>query len=105
MVVLNRGRLREAFAITELADDLTTTAEVAALAAHLAFFSGSYRDALQAAERSVLAADASGELALRVYARRCGCVVFGNLDVPEWPDRLAQQPRSSWRPATAGRRR
>jgi diguanylate cyclase (GGDEF)-like protein len=98
MVVLNQGRLREAFALTEraeaeaeIAGDLTTTVEVAALSAHLAFFSGSYREALQAAERSVAAADASGELALRVYARRCGCVVFGNLDVPEWPDRLAQQ--------------
>jgi diguanylate cyclase (GGDEF)-like protein len=98
MVVLNEGRLREAFAITEraeaeaeIAGDLTTTVEVAALSAHLAFFSGSYREALQAAERSVAAADASGDLTLRVYARRCGCVVFGNLDVPEWPDRLAQQ--------------
>ena len=98
MVVLNQGHVREAFALTERAeaqaeqaDDPTTTVEVAALAAHLSFFTGSYREALRAAERAVSVADASGDLALRVYARRCACIVFGNLDVPEWPSRLAEQ--------------
>ena len=44
MVVLNQGRLREAFALTEraeaeaeIADDLTTTVEVAALSARTVF--------------------------------------------------------------------
>ena len=34
-------------------------------------------------------ADRAGDDALRrCHARRCGCVVFANLDAPEWPARL-----------------
>src|SRR5204862_1539913 len=40
------------------------------------------------AERCVAVADAGGDDARRLYARRCGCMVFANLDAPEWPDRL-----------------
>src|SRR5215217_8410058 len=40
------------------------------------------------AELAVELADRSGELLLRVFARRTGCVVFGNLGVASWPERL-----------------
>lgn len=95
MVTLHRGGLRPAFtlaaeaaAFARATDDPFAVVEVAALEAHLAFFSGSYREALASAERCVEVADASGDDALRLYARRCGCVVFANLEAPEWPDRL-----------------
>jgi diguanylate cyclase (GGDEF)-like protein len=95
MITLNRGAMRQAFALAaeaeaeaELAGDAAATVEVAALEAHLSFYSGSYRDALRHAERCIEAADQDGDLALRLHARRGACVVLGNLDVPEWPERL-----------------
>ncbi|MDX6684458.1 MAG: hypothetical protein QOF86_586 [Baekduia sp.] len=95
MITLNRGGMRAAFglaaeaeAAAEAADDPAATVEVAVLEAHLSFFSGSYREALHHAERCIAIADADGELSLRVYARRSSCMVLGNLDVPEWPERL-----------------
>jgi diguanylate cyclase (GGDEF)-like protein len=95
MVTLNRGGLRPAFALAaaaqaEAAVDPRAVVEVAALEAHLSFFSGSYREALAQAERSVAVADLAGDDALRLYARRCACLVFGNLDAPEWPERLRE---------------
>jgi diguanylate cyclase (GGDEF)-like protein len=95
MVTLHRGGLRPAFALAAEAaaiarevQDPRATVEVAALEAHLGFFSGSYREALASAETCVAVADLAGDDALRLYARRCGCVVFANLDAPEWPERL-----------------
>jgi diguanylate cyclase (GGDEF)-like protein len=93
MITLNRGGLRPAFALAaeaqaEGSDDPRAVVEVAALEAHLSFFSGSYREALAQAERCVAVADLAGDDALALYARRCGCLVFGNLDAPEWPERL-----------------
>jgi diguanylate cyclase (GGDEF)-like protein len=97
MITLNRGRLRAAFALAaeaeveaEAAGDGTATVEVAGLNAQLSFFSGSYREALRHAERCIAVADADGTPALRIYARRCACMVLGNLDVPEWPERLEE---------------
>jgi diguanylate cyclase (GGDEF)-like protein len=95
MVTLHRGGLRQAFALAAEAaaygrgvEDPWTVVEVAALEAHLAFFSGSYREALAAAERCVAAADRAGDDALALYARRCSCMVFANLGAPDWPERL-----------------
>lgn len=96
MVTLHRGGLRPAFTLAAEAatfargagEDPFAVAEVAALEAHLGFFSGSYREALASAERCVAVADLAGDDALRLYARRCACVVFANLEAPEWPDRL-----------------
>jgi diguanylate cyclase (GGDEF)-like protein len=97
MVAIDHGALRDAFAIAaeaeavaERAGDDALTVEAAAMGAHLSFFSGSYREALRQAERSVKVADVSGDDRLRIYARRCACMVFGNLDVPEWPEMLQE---------------
>jgi diguanylate cyclase (GGDEF)-like protein len=98
VVTLNRGALRAAYALASRAalhadgtDDDTAHVETAALEAQLSFFTGSYNDALRAAERMIARADATGRPDLKLYARRAGCVVFGNLAVPEWPTRLQQQ--------------
>jgi diguanylate cyclase (GGDEF)-like protein len=99
MITLNRGGLRPAFTLAAEAsaevatggaagDDPAAVVEVAALEAHLGFFSGSYREALTQAQRGIAVADLAGDNGLRLYARRCACLVFGNLDAPEWPERL-----------------
>jgi diguanylate cyclase (GGDEF)-like protein len=98
MITLNRGGLRPAFTLAAEASaevaaggagaDPAAVVEVAALEAHLGFFSGSYREALAQAQRAIAVADLAGDDALRLYARRCACLVFGNLDAPEWPERL-----------------
>lgn len=97
MVTLHGGGLRPAFtlaaeaaAIVRELEDPFAVVEVAALEAHLGFFSGSYREALASAETCVAVADLAGDDALRLYARRYGCVVFANLDAPEWPERLEE---------------
>ena len=90
---LHRGDLHGALALAAEGDllageDLTARAELAALKSHLNFFSGSYAAALAEAELAVELADRSGDLLLRVFARRMGCVVFGNMGVASWPERL-----------------
>jgi diguanylate cyclase (GGDEF)-like protein len=90
---LHRGDLHGALALAAEGDllageDLVARAELAALKSHLNFFSGSYAAALAEAELAVELADGSGDELLRVFARRMGCVVFGNLAVASWPARL-----------------
>jgi diguanylate cyclase (GGDEF)-like protein len=90
---LHRGDMRGALALAAEGDlhageDPTARAELAALKSHLNFFSGSYAAALAEAELAVELADRTGDLLLRVFARRMGCVVFGNLGVASWPERL-----------------
>ena len=92
-VALHRGELRGAVALAAEAervagDHPVARVEVAALQAHLSFFSGSYGDALAQAEQAVTGADATGDVALRVFARRAACLVFGNVGVRDWPERL-----------------
>jgi diguanylate cyclase (GGDEF)-like protein len=112
IVTVNQGRLRAAFglaaeaeALAEATADPAATVEVAGLNAQLSFFSGSYREALRHAERCIAVADGSDEFGLRIYARRCCCMVLGNLDVPEWPERLDEllamsvQSGSAWEEA------
>jgi diguanylate cyclase (GGDEF)-like protein len=93
MVTMHRGDLRGAFALAADAgrvagDDTRAGAELAALKAHLDFFSGSYASALANAELATELADRTGDPSLRVFARRMGCIAFGNLGVTDWPERL-----------------
>ena len=94
-VSLHRGDLHGALALAaegdlHAGDDPFPRAELAALKSHLNFFSGSYAAALAEAELAVELADRTGDLLLRVFARRTGCVVFGNLGVANWPERLQE---------------
>ena len=96
-ITLHRGDLRgavglaaEAERIAALGDGVASHVEVAALKAHLSFFSGSYTEALLEAERAVDLSDRAGDLALRVFARRAACLVFGNIGVRDWAERLAE---------------
>jgi diguanylate cyclase (GGDEF)-like protein len=92
---LHRGDLHGALALAaegdlHAGDDPFPRAELAALKSHLNFFSGSYAAALAEAEHAVELADRTGDLLLRVFARRMGCVVFGNMGVADWPERLQE---------------
>jgi diguanylate cyclase (GGDEF)-like protein len=95
-VSLHRGDLRGALELAvdaeryaERHDDLATRAEIAALKAQLGFFTGSYTEALRHAELAVSIADETGDVALRIYARRATCMVFGNVGVRDLPERIA----------------
>jgi diguanylate cyclase (GGDEF)-like protein len=97
LITLHQGDMSSAFQLAaaaeveaEISHDDTATVDVAALGAHLNFFAGSYPEALRHAQRGIAVADWTGDLELRIYARRCGCMVLGNLDVPEWPKRLEE---------------
>jgi diguanylate cyclase (GGDEF)-like protein len=68
--------------------DEAARCEVAALKAHLSFFSGSYAEALQQVEAAIAHADGDGDLDLRVFARRAACMVFGNVGVSDWDGKL-----------------
>jgi diguanylate cyclase (GGDEF)-like protein len=96
-VMLQRGDLRGAIALVAEADedaargdDRRAHAEVAAVKAHLSFFAGSYAESLMQAERAISLADREGDPPLRIFARRSACLVFGNLGVRDWPERLAE---------------
>src|SRR5215217_2674759 len=96
-VTLHRGDLEGAFALAvdaerlvEAGADDTAAAEVYGLKGHLAFFSGSYTDALRHAELGLASADRAGDLDLRIFARRAACLVFGNVGVADWPEQLAE---------------
>ena len=108
-VCMHRGDLRGAFALVAEAEPFATDdacrIEIAALHAQLHYFSGSYGEALRQAERAVALADASGDLALRLHARRMGCVAFGNIGVDDMDARLeetlalALEAKSPWEEA------
>lgn len=93
-VMLQRGDLHGAVTLTTEADPHAelggddARAELAAVKAQLNFFAGSYAEALQQAERAIDLADRGSDLALRIFVRRYACVVFGNLGVHDWPERL-----------------
>jgi diguanylate cyclase (GGDEF)-like protein len=93
MISMHRGDLRGAFALAAEAergvgDDTRAGAELAALKAHLDFFSGSYASSLREAERATVLADRTEDAGLRLFVRRMGCIAFGNLGVADWPQRL-----------------
>src|SRR4051812_33223436 len=94
-VMLQRGDLQGAVGLTteaephaEAADDDPARAELAAVKGQLNFFAGSYGESLAQAERAIALADQVDSLALRVFTRRCACVVFGNIGVSDWHVRL-----------------
>jgi diguanylate cyclase (GGDEF)-like protein len=92
-IALNRGDLRTALALATEAgkrasEDGCARAELAALKAQLAFFSGSYADALSHAEAAMAIADTFGDLALRLFIRRAACMVYGTVGVSGWADWL-----------------
>jgi diguanylate cyclase len=96
-VSLHRGDLKGALALAVEAErcsaqspDPAVRVEVAALKAQLSFFTGAYADALREAELALQVADAGQDADLRTYARRATCVVFGNVGVPDWKQRLEQ---------------
>jgi diguanylate cyclase (GGDEF)-like protein len=101
-VMVQRGDLQGAVALTaeaeahaEAADDDPARAELAAVKGQLNFFAGAYAESLVQAERAIELADRVGALALRVFTRRCACVVFGNIGVSDWHARLAEVLRLS----------
>ena len=95
-ITLHRGDLRGAMALaTEAAaetpaGDGIAAAEIAALQALVMYFSGSYGEALSNAERAIVLADGEGDLALRIFVRRAGCPVFGNLGLEDLPERVEE---------------
>lgn len=96
-ITLHRGDLRGASGLaaeaehhTERGGEDAARAELAALKAHLGFFSGSYAESLRQAELAVELADRGDDLDLRIFVRRAGCLVFGNVGVGDWPERLAE---------------
>jgi diguanylate cyclase (GGDEF)-like protein len=96
-VSLHRGDLRSALALAleaeryaETSEGFAARAEVAAIKAQLSFFGGSYADALRHAELAVALSDASDDPDLRIFARRATCVVFGNVGVRNWEQRLGE---------------
>ena len=94
LITLNHGDLPAALALAaqaerRAAEGAAARCEVASLKALLAFFSGSYTEALQQADAAVAIADAADDLTLQVFARRMACPVFGNLGVPDLGERFA----------------
>jgi len=99
-VMLQRGDLRGAVALTadaeplaERSGDVTARAELAAVKSQLNFFAGTYPEAHAQADLGIALADEHGDLHLRLFARRCACVVFGNLGVPDLAERLDETLR------------
>ena len=96
-VMLQRGDLRGGVTLTTAAepyadrgDDDRARSELAAIKAQLNFFAGSYAEALVQAERAIELADRGTDIEVRIFARRYACVVFGNVGVRDWPERLAE---------------
>lgn len=95
LIALNHGNLKGALELAGEAEPLvgedpTARCELAALKAQLAFFSGSYTEAVQQAHTTLALADATGDLTLRIFARRTACLVFGNVGVPDLGERFEE---------------
>jgi diguanylate cyclase (GGDEF)-like protein len=93
-VSMHRGDLRGAFALAaeaeRFATDEAVRAEICSLYAQLHYFSGSYAESLRQAEQAIELADLTGDLGLRLHARRMGCVAFGNIGVEDLDIRLSE---------------
>ena len=95
-VALHRGDIRSGLALALEGErllggrdeDPTAQSEVSALRAQVSFFTGAYSHALANAERAIEFADASGEIDMRIFARRAAFIVFGNVSVRELDKRL-----------------
>ncbi|MDE3133643.1 MAG: GGDEF domain-containing protein [Acidobacteriota bacterium] len=100
-VALHRGDVRSGLALAlegerrldgagDTQEHPVAQSEVAALRAQVSFFTGSYSHALSNAERAIKFADASGDINLRIFARRAAFIVFGNVTVRELDKRLEE---------------
>ena len=94
-IALHDGDLRGAVALiadadprAERARDPRLDVEIAAVKGQVSFFLGAYGEAVTQAERARALADQVGDVHLRIFARRCACVVFGNLGEDGWPEML-----------------
>lgn len=94
-IAVHRGDLREAARLAFEAerhvletDDATALVEVASLRSHIYFFTGAYAQALSYADHAMAAADRSGDFELKTRARRSAYLVFGNIQVRGWHERL-----------------
>lgn len=95
-VALHRGDIRSGLALALEGERLlgdrddcpVAQSEVSALRAQVSFFTGAYSHALANAERAIEFADASGEVDMRIFARRAAFIVFGNVTVRELDKRL-----------------
>jgi diguanylate cyclase (GGDEF)-like protein len=95
-VALHRGDIRSGLALAMEGEQLLggredcpiAQSEVSALRAQVSFFTGAYSDALSNAERAIEFADGSGDVDMRIFARRAAFIVFGNVTVRELDKRL-----------------
>ncbi|HWD68648.1 MAG TPA: diguanylate cyclase [Solirubrobacteraceae bacterium] len=95
-VALHRGDIRSGLALALEGERLLggreesplAQSEVSALRAQVSFFTGAYSHALASAERAIEFADASGDIDMRIFARRAAFIVFGNVSVRELDKRL-----------------
>jgi len=94
-VTLNRGDLQGAAALAteaarHVAGNDAARCELASLKSQLSFFSGSYNEAMEQAEEAIAISDASGDLGLRIFSRRAGCMILGNAGVAHLYDHLIE---------------
>jgi diguanylate cyclase (GGDEF)-like protein len=96
-VATHRGDLREAARLAFEAErhaletnDAEAMVEIASLRSHIYFFTGSYAQALSHADHAISIADRSGDPTLRTQARRAAYLVFGNIKVRGWRERLRE---------------
>jgi diguanylate cyclase (GGDEF)-like protein len=96
-IATHRGDLREAARLAFAAerhvletDDARAIVEIASLRSHIYFFTGSYAQALSYADHAISIADRSADPVLRTQARRAAYLVFGNIKVRGWRDRLRE---------------
>jgi ATP/maltotriose-dependent transcriptional regulator MalT len=94
-IAVHRGDLREAARLAFEAErhvmeteDPTPVVEVASLRSHIYFFTGAYAQALSYADHAMAVADRSGDFELRTRACRSAYLVFGNIRVRGWHERL-----------------
>jgi len=96
-ISLHRGDLRGALELAleaerhaERTADGAARTEVAALKAQVCFFTGSYGEAVSHAELAVSVSDTTEDAGLQIYARRATCMVFANVRVRDWPERMQE---------------
>jgi len=95
LVWLHRGDLRGALELAVRAeahvadaDDVDARIELLALKSQLAFFTGSYADAVSQAVAGIELADGSGDDGRRLFARRAACLILGSVGVPDLRERF-----------------
>ena len=94
-VCVHRGDLRGALELAVQAeehlgncDDVDARIEVLALKSQLAFFTGSYGDAVRQAMTGIELADNSADDDTRLFARRAACLVLGGVGVADLRERF-----------------